>query len=163
MAKLGFANKILYTSKDLIAGLANISAKIIKPNGSVIGPFVLTEMTEPGFEGNYFFTFSTSLSDPEGDYIGSIISPDESHKTNFKVSIYADSSGGGGTIAVSSDEQPLVGIVEDITVIGILEDAELMSGDLSDSDISGEIEDNKTISGELSLVDLSGEIEDIIK
>ena len=161
MARLGIANKIIYSSKDHVTGLENITAKVIKPNGLVMGPFNLSEITEPGFEGNYFFNFSTSLSDPEGDYFGTIFSADENHRTNFKVSVYASESGGGSGPVSTDSEEPLIGIIEDITISGsICDDDDFVLGNITDSNLSGEMGDDSLVSGNVDSNTLNGSVED---
>ena len=87
MASLGKPETVLYTAKNLASGLPDIFAKVIKPNGDIVGPFSLVEMSEPEFAGVYKFEFLTDeFNDPLGTYVGVICSPSElNYRTPFKI------------------------------------------------------------------------------
>ena len=82
---LGVPYKIYYAAKNFKTGLTNISAKIVKSNGIVIGPILLAEIPEPGFSGTYTATIATSESDPEGDWLG--IVSETNHSYPFRVTM----------------------------------------------------------------------------
>lgn len=84
MALLGTPYKITYWAKNAKTGLSGITAKIQRPDGSIIGPLILTEMTDPSFSGAYTATLSTAGTDPEGNYIVVLSSPNEASHKAFK-------------------------------------------------------------------------------
>lgn len=87
MAQLGKPVEIGYISKNLRTGLTNIVAKVRKPDGSVVGPFGLTESAHIDFKGLYTFKFYTNAEvDDIGEYFVSILSPSENnHRAITKV------------------------------------------------------------------------------
>jgi hypothetical protein len=85
MAQLEQAERIVYIAKNLESGLSNINAHVMKPNGSLVGPFPLVEYTNPLFAGFYYFDFFTTSNDPLGTYVGVVNSQDEQHRWPFKI------------------------------------------------------------------------------
>lgn len=78
MYYLGTTTRVVYEAKNRTIGLGNISAMVVKPDGSELGPYALAPM--PGgvyFAGLYSFNLPTSSSDPEGSWYVSIYSADE--------------------------------------------------------------------------------------
>jgi hypothetical protein len=82
---LGVPYKVFYAAKNFKTGLTDISAKIVKSDGVVIGPILLAELPEPGFTGTYTATIATSESDPEGDWLG--IVNENGHSYPFRVTM----------------------------------------------------------------------------
>lgn len=111
MATLGQDEKIVYISKNLVSGLTNVKARVSKPNGDIVGPFTLTEFSDPEFKGFYYFNFSTNAStDDNGTYVGVISSPSENnHRTAFKINY--------DTIAIEGVEDVLNEVTEVLKLI----------------------------------------------
>lgn len=84
MALLGVSFRIMYQSKNHVSGLIDVSAKIKRPDGVVIGPLVLTEVADTDFEGSYTATYTPAETDPEGNYIVALKSPSEGNHKDFK-------------------------------------------------------------------------------
>lgn len=99
IGKIGQPHKIVYASRNFVSGLSNISIKVLKPNGSVHSSGTMSEFSESGFEGIYYYDMPSNSVDPEGEYSVSITSPTEGHKAKTKVTM-VESFGGAG----SSDE-----------------------------------------------------------
>lgn len=62
-------------------------AKVLRPNGSQAGPFVMTEMPSP-FLGRYYFDYISSVVDPEGEYFVMIVSPTDNLQTTKRMDLY---------------------------------------------------------------------------
>lgn len=94
MAQLGQNERIVYTAKNLQSGLTGLTAYVLKPNGSRVGPFNVVEFADVNFKGFYFFDFITDKNNDDfGTYTGVIISPNEGHRTPFKI-VYEEISVG---------------------------------------------------------------------
>lgn len=105
MARLGTPYRVVYHSKNGIAGLTGLTAQVLKPNGSVIGVFPLSPL--PGgsfFNGLYYFDLITATTDPEGEWVGYISSPTEGIKAPFRISFELDR-----TALILSNIQQLLG------------------------------------------------------
>ena len=88
---LGQAHRITYISKNLVPGLTDIKAYVLKPDLTRVGPFDLTEVNDPQFAGFYIFDFVTTTSDSPGEYVGVVTSPSEKgHRTSFKINYSGD-------------------------------------------------------------------------
>lgn len=83
---IGKSHRVLYRAKKNVSGLLNIFAEVRKPDLTLIGPFVLTELIGINFAGIYYFDLLTSASDPEGEYSGTVVEPTSGIKDHFKVS-----------------------------------------------------------------------------
>ena len=105
IGKIGTIHKVEYCSKNFASGLTDVSIKILKPDGTLHDSGLMTEFSEVGFEGVYFFNMDTVSTDAEGEYSAVIISPTELHKAKMKVTML-DSFGGGssGGISISDAE-----------------------------------------------------------
>jgi hypothetical protein len=103
IAKLGTIHKLVYASKNFKSGLTNISIKVLKPDGSVHASGTMTEFSEAGFEGVYYFNVSTLINDPQGEYAAMITEPTANHKAKAKVSYVTDLGGSGGVSEGGTD------------------------------------------------------------
>jgi hypothetical protein len=157
-ALLGTAYRVSYIAKKFESGLTDITAQVIKPNGSVIGVFSLFEFDSAAFKGMYYFDLSTDVSDPEGEYIGLIHSPSEDLKTGFKVTFRpaSDSSFKQPSLedshlkGVLLDAPPLKGfILNSGKITGIVSASKLKGSVSTQTQISGKIHNN-SITGVLS-------------
>jgi len=91
MAVLGTPYRVMYESKNLLSGLTNVIAQVMKPNGSVAGVYSLTELSG-FFAGIYYFDYTTLSTDPVGEYIVMVYSPSESVRAPCKITFAASSS-----------------------------------------------------------------------
>lgn len=86
MPALGRPYPVIYEAKNFKSGLTTIIGKVRKPDGAFI-TLSFVEMTEAGFEGTYISTlFTSSSTDPEGEYVGIVIEPD-GYKSTFRASL----------------------------------------------------------------------------
>jgi len=89
MALLGVPFKITYWAKNAASGLTSITAKIMRSDGVVIGPLILTEVvSDPLFSGSYTATYTPGENDPEGNYSMVISSPNENAHKAFKTEYF---------------------------------------------------------------------------
>ena len=87
MAILGTPYRIAYESKNRSTGLVGITATVKKPNGAIIGPLAMAEFSETVLKGLYFVDLITLTTDPIGEWIGSIASPNENaHSAGLRIS-----------------------------------------------------------------------------
>ena len=98
MAILGQAYPLSYYAKNGKTGLTNVTAKAKLPDGSFEGPFILSEETEPGFEGFYTVNYSTASNGLEGQYLFVIYEPSSGHKNFHRAMFENISSSGGGAV-----------------------------------------------------------------
>ncbi len=92
MPALGRPYPIIYEAKNFKSGLTTIIGKVRKPDGTFI-TLSFVEISESGFEGTYISTlFTSSSSDPEGEYLGVVIEPD-GYKASFRASLEKPQSG----------------------------------------------------------------------
>jgi hypothetical protein len=92
MAVLGQPERLIYVAKGLRTGLSDVVAYVQKPTGAVVGPFAMTEFSNPNFAGAYFFDFNTDeVNDTNGTYSWVAVSPTESHRDINKI-IYEEIS-----------------------------------------------------------------------
>lgn len=88
MALLGRVYPIYYAAKNFKQGLTDIVAKIKKPDGSFLGPISLSEISEPGYEGTYFYNYYTVDGvDPDGEYLVIINEPTSGHKAIHRITM----------------------------------------------------------------------------
>lgn len=88
MGYLGVPFTLSYSARNYRSGLTNVIALVIKPNGSIAGPYQMSEAAAP-FGGRYYAQFLTSTSDPEGEYLAEIFSPSESpNPSPLRVPLY---------------------------------------------------------------------------
>jgi hypothetical protein len=105
MALLGVPFKLVYWAKNAKTGLTSISAKIMRSDGLVIGPLIMTEVvSDSSFSGSYSATYSPGVNDPEGNYTFVISSPNENGHKAFKTEYFekrADIDVSGLDIAIN--------------------------------------------------------------
>lgn len=95
---IGRPYKVVYCAKNFKTGITGITAKVLKPDGSVHSNYTLSEFSESGFEGMYFFNFLSNSVDPYGEYTVAIDSPNEgNHKAKFKIEMRSLDDFGGGS------------------------------------------------------------------
>ena len=87
MAYLGTPYRVTYEAKYLRSGLTDVKAFVVKPDSTVAGLFSLAEMPFTTLRGLYTYDLMTSENDPEGEWIGIILSPSENVKTAFRISL----------------------------------------------------------------------------
>lgn len=150
MAILGLPYRIIYEAKDLRSGLVDVFARIRKPNGVWIGPFPLTEESDPSMAGIYTYNLSTALADPEGEWYGHIDSPTENHRVGIRIS-FSRSSGSGGTIDIGCPKlvgrirlrRSLLGRVSKTTFKAILKSKRIQGTVMTTPIVQGKIKSNR--------------------
>lgn len=150
--KLGKPAVISYQSKNGTTGLTDIKVTIIRPDLTPVGPFALTEYS-PGF---YSYSFSTSLLDPEGDYLGIIDSPSESLQTHVKLSLFQPESGGGASVTVGGVD--LVGKLLTAPLQGKIVPSPILKGVIQLPTLKGVLPDNTLLKGKIYSTILKGKI-----
>lgn len=88
MAILGVPYKITYWAKNHKSGLSTITANVLRPNNTIVGPLILTEIADASFAGAYTATYNASVNDPEGNYIIVVNSPEENNHRAFKTEFF---------------------------------------------------------------------------
>lgn len=96
MAILGRVYPITYFAKNGKTGLTDVMAKVKKPDGSIDGPFALTEDLAE-FAGSYYVNYFTSAAGLEGEYIFLVWEPGSGHKAFKQVEFNQLSSGDSGS------------------------------------------------------------------
>jgi len=152
MALLGLPYKIIYHAKDLTTGLSNIEATVRKPDGSSLGPLTLAEETVPGMTGIYSVSFSTALSDPEGEWYGIIDSQDESHRAPFRISFTKPTA---GTVQDGECEK-IIGIVGSTKIKGVIAGSELVGKIKDETSIKGYVKDQPLVVGRITTEKIKG-------
>ncbi len=80
--------RVLYESKGFRSGLTDIRAVVLKPDKTIAGPFVMSEL--PGIlAGRYYFDYISGTSDQPGEYMIGIFSPSEVFQTTYRMPLYA--------------------------------------------------------------------------
>lgn len=99
---LGKPYRVVYTAKNFVAGLSQIKIRVIKPNLTLSTLLPMSEFTEEGLTGCYYYDFETTKDDSLGDYIMIIDNPEQSHKCSLRInyqsetqSVALDSISGG--------------------------------------------------------------------
>lgn len=127
IVKLGTKLKISYEAQNQKSGLLDITVKIEKPDGSILGTFPMVESSDNGF---YRYERSTLGTDPEGDYICIINSPSEfKSKTHLKVTMLNVEGGGTGEGTVILTRGFVVGEISSNNLMGHI-DSNLLKGQI---------------------------------
>lgn len=103
MGQLATPYRIVYQAKNFTTGVTGVVAFVMKPNNAMAGPFPMTEMASP-FLGNYYCDFFTTSSDPQGEYLEMIFSPNEGIKSSKKFGLYAAPDIAGLNAAIAQIE-----------------------------------------------------------
>jgi hypothetical protein len=82
---LGKPYRVVYTSRNFVSGLSQINCRIIRPDLTISDSYALTEFTEPGLAGCYYYDFLTTEDDSLGDYIIIINNPEQSLKEGVRI------------------------------------------------------------------------------
>lgn len=96
---------VTYMAKNYQTGLTNIRAYVMKPDLTVVGAFPLMEYIHPLFSGVYSFEYVTNMTDSEGKYLITIVSPTEGHRVNISANFKRILSSGSIT---SGDVEAIV-------------------------------------------------------
>lgn len=159
MSLLGIPYRVVYEAREHATGLSNISCRVIKPNGAIVGDFTLTEFANAAFKGFYYFDLITQDTDPEGEWIAIINSASESIRAPWRISFQKDRTAeiqsdlgealhgflGPDVLGEVSGTDEIIGVIylsEDLTAhVGYCDDE--IDGEVSDSDeIIGYLTDN---------------------
>lgn len=147
--RLGKPAIISYESKNRRTGLTDITVSIIKPDQSTVGPFPLVEYAS----GFYRYSFSTTLLDPEGDYLGIISSPTEVHSAQVKLSLFQPTSSGGAEVVVGGID--LKGKLLDPIIRGYVMKNKTLVGKINNNFLKGKLE-GKVLTGKINNTTLIG-------
>lgn len=128
---LGRPYRVFYTAKNIQSGLSGIVANVLKPDGSIVGPFNLLEIANSNFSGVYYFDFLTTQLMPEGEYLITVL--EGSYKSPVKVSY---------SLPTDSSES----IFDGQKITGTIKVAQRVRGRISNGSILGTIKANR-ISG----------------
>lgn len=149
---LGTPYRFTYTARGFSSGLS-LSAKVIKPNGSVLGTFSLVEFAEIEFAGVYYFDMLTTQLMPEGEYV--VVVNEIGYKIAGKVSMRLPNAGEesfsicepaigriesrqiSGKIQLNS---PILGVVNSNAIVGTVESRQIVKGVLTSLKIVAKIE-----------------------
>lgn len=102
MAILGRPYPLLYLAKNGVSGLTTITAKVLKPDLSVLTTLTLAEISEAGFEGRYTATVYTDAgTDPEGEYLVAINEGVSGHPAIHRISYEKLASDPTGDIGIN--------------------------------------------------------------
>jgi hypothetical protein len=82
---LGILYKFFYQSLNNVEGLEDIYAKVLKPDGSILGSYPLTEMSDADFASIYYFDINLGIEEAEGEYIIAVIEPTSGFKKHSKI------------------------------------------------------------------------------
>lgn len=161
MPTLSKVERIVYNAKNNRSGLTDVALYLAKPDGSIAGPFALAEYIPLQFKGLYYFDLTTSLSDLEGEWVVSIVSPTESVRTPYKLRfdapnapIVSSSSG----ILIFDDVigfvDPTIDIVGEIDlssdIVGFIDESSDMLGSIDTNfDLTGLVDQPSDLTGEI--------------
>jgi hypothetical protein len=136
VAYLGDTKRQVYAAKNFSLGVTGIQARVIRPDGGIHGTFNLVPMTQAGMGGLYYFDLVTQISDPAGDYIGKIISPNEGIQDAFTIR-FENQQAASGVVNVTG---AVLGLIEkDESLVGIVEIESNLTGKIEDDLIAGEV------------------------
>lgn len=66
MAGLNQVTRLFYVAKNHTTGLVDVEVNIVKPDLTVDGPFVMTEIPEAEVQGTYYYDWTPAAV---GDYL----------------------------------------------------------------------------------------------
>lgn len=128
---LGRPYRVFYTAKNIQSGLSGIVANVLRPDGSIVGPFNLLELANTNFSGIYYFDFLTTQLMPEGEYL--ITVKEGSYKSPVKVTFGLPT---GNDIVVDNQK-----------IVGKIIKKQKVSGELIHGSIVGKVGSNRIIGG----------------
>lgn len=150
---LGTPYRFVYTARGFTSGLT-LFAKVIKPNGSVLGTFSLVEFSDPAFVGVYYFDMLTTQLMPEGEY-AIVVTEDANFKQTGKVSMRLPSAGEESF----SICEPIIGRIEARQILGKIQLNSPILGVVSANAIVGRVESKQIIKGVLNSLKITARIE----
>jgi len=62
MPLLNSPYRTFYTAVDYLTGLTDVQAYVKRPDNVLEGPFTLTELTDTGLSGTYYFDYTMTLT-----------------------------------------------------------------------------------------------------
>lgn len=146
---LGTPYKFTYTARGFTSGLS-LTAKVMRPSGTIHGTYPLTEFADPSFAGIYFFNLLTTQLNSEGEY--TIVVVEDDYKVAGKVSMRLPVEGEPTPIC-----EPLKAIVKTSKLSGIIKSENKLIGHLKESKVSAKIKTNVVI-GKIKTETIRGEI-----
>jgi hypothetical protein len=146
---LGTPYKFTYTARGFSSGLS-LTAKVMRPNGSLHGTYSLTEFVDPSFSGVYFFDLLTTQLNPEGEY--TIVVTENDYKAAGKVSMRIPAEGDPMPVC-----EPIKAIIKTSKLSGIIKSENKLIGHLKPSKVSGTIKASGLV-GKIKTNLIKGEI-----
>lgn len=153
---LGRNYKFTYGARNYVSGLS-ITATVLKPDGSLLGNYSLTEFSYSTMKGVYYFEMVTTDSMPEGEYtvvINEFNPLLEDYKAHSKVTMRL----GYGNIQEETDEK-IVGVIYSSSLVGELAVEGRISGVITDNSVIGTIPVDDRIAGIVLTQSIIGKIE----
>jgi hypothetical protein len=108
----------MYEARRLEHGLTGVQARVLRPDGTIDGPYTLTELPAP-FWGRYVYDYSNTMSYPEGDYFAFVSSPMDETFTTYRFELFkpwltsvsptGNVTGGVEVVAPTQIDLPVVG------------------------------------------------------
>lgn len=123
MARLGLPLKITYEAVNFRSGLTGITATVLRPDGVKLGPIALTEIAHGEFSGIYQGVVGTSLGDPEGDWVYTVI--EGTRRSTVKVNMTLSEGGGGIDLSSGQESKKVVGLIKSNFVSGTCKASQL--------------------------------------
>ena len=115
MAELGKLFKLTYAAVNFRSGLTGITAVIIKPDGTKLGPAALNEFADPELAGVYYLDVPTNSNDPSGDWIA--IVNEAGKRSPIKINLMSPVEG-----SVSSEladlKRLIMAVIDDGKIVG---------------------------------------------
>lgn len=130
MPYLGVPYRLAYEARSYRTGLTNVVALVYRPDGNIQGPFVLVEGTGV-FLGVYSYNLSTSVNDPEGEYLVAYVSPTENIRAMARFTRELRPSGSTGLVVLPSP----------VAVVGIVSESPTVQAQVSEVGISAVVDD----------------------
>jgi hypothetical protein len=146
---LGTPYKFTYTARSFSSGLS-LTAKVMRPSGSVQGTYPMTEFADPSFSGVYFFDILTTQLNQEGEY--SVVVVEDDYKVVGKVSMRLPLEGEPTPVC-----EPLRAIIKTSKLNGLIKMESKLIGYLKPSKVSGMINVSSLV-GKIKSLEIKGEI-----
>ena len=144
MAVLGVPYRIVYKAKNRATGLGSINVMVLKPNLSQLGAIPMVEFAPAWAKGLYYCDLITAVDDPEGKWLYSIFSAQESWIVDCSVEMIRDPSdlmtenlnrlndlvNSMSAKLAGADPNSVVGHIDNTELIGIVEEEINIIGEL---------------------------------
>jgi len=139
---LGRNYKFTYGARNFVSGLS-ITASVIKPDGSLLGNYSLTEFSYASMKGIYFFDMVTSDSMEEGEY--SVVVVEGTYKNHSKVTMRLSFGGSGNII----QDEKVLGIISASSIVGVVENVRQILVSIPNVNLIGKINLQESLIGKI--------------